>query len=73
MACAKVARLLEPVMAELGLDDIRALELRGLPLSRAQRRRIESCPDAELLRRWLDRALLATDVAEVFAGDGPSP
>lgn len=72
MACAKVARLLEPVMAELGLDDIRALELRGLPLSRAAASH-RGCPDAELLRRWLDRALLATDVAEVFAGDGPSP
>jgi hypothetical protein len=38
-----------------------------VPVTAAERSRIESCADLELLEVWFDRALTATLVADVFA------
>ncbi|MFM9448379.1 hypothetical protein [Streptomyces acidiscabies] len=48
---------------------LRLLDGRGVPLSEADRERIESCADLTVLDRWLDRAITATTADEVFAED----
>lgn len=45
---------------------IRLLDSRDLSPSEDQRRRVRECKDEALLQRWFDRALTATNVAEVF-------
>ncbi|MFC4058869.1 hypothetical protein ACFOWE_11220 [Planomonospora corallina] len=45
---------------------VTVLESRGLTPSTAQRERITSCTDPDLLNTWLSRAATATDLADVF-------
>ncbi|MEX1364453.1 MAG: hypothetical protein AB1Z98_15110, partial [Nannocystaceae bacterium] len=45
---------------------LRLIDSRELNLSEDQRRLVRECKDEALLQRWFDRALTATDVAEVF-------
>jgi hypothetical protein len=45
---------------------LRILRHRRVPVTAAERSRIESCADLELLGVWFDRALTAASVAEVF-------
>ncbi|GAA4924966.1 hypothetical protein LX16_0005 [Stackebrandtia albiflava] len=42
-------------------------EIRGIRLTAAQRRRVESCTDAELLHEWFRRAVSATTAEQIFA------
>lgn len=44
------------------------LRARRIELTREQSARIESCRDHAQLERWLERALLASDATEIFAG-----
>jgi hypothetical protein len=46
---------------------LRLLDARGLAPSQEQRQQVTSCTDATQLDRWLDRAITAGTVAEVFA------
>jgi flagellar biosynthesis/type III secretory pathway protein FliH len=46
---------------------LRLMDARGLALSQEQRQQVTSCTDATQLDRWLDRAITAGTVAEVFA------
>ncbi|MGI5217770.1 hypothetical protein [Nocardia sp. CA-290969] len=46
---------------------LRLLEARGIDVPGPARKRIQSCLDLEVLDRWFDRAITATDIAEVFA------
>ncbi|WP_040800559.1 hypothetical protein [Nocardia higoensis] len=46
---------------------LRVLDRRGIEVADADRERILGCADTETLTRWLDRALTAESVAEVFA------
>lgn len=39
---------------------------RGLEVDETARARIESCDDAEVLRRWLNRSFVVTTVGELF-------
>ncbi|TWJ17089.1 hypothetical protein LX16_0004 [Stackebrandtia albiflava] len=41
--------------------------MRGIRLTAAQRRRVESCTDAELLHEWFRRAVSATTAEQIFA------
>jgi hypothetical protein len=43
------------------------LRTRRLELTREQRARVDACRDHAKLDRWLERALLASDAAEIFA------
>ncbi|GAB3997389.1 hypothetical protein GCM10029992_20140 [Glycomyces albus] len=45
---------------------LRAIERRGIELSEADRARIMSCEDVELLELWFDRTYDATSAEEVF-------
>lgn len=45
------------------------LDRRGVVLSQADRWRIRACIDPEVLNRWLDAALTAQSIDEVFASD----
>jgi hypothetical protein len=47
---------------------LRLLELRGLELSPADRERITSCTDPEVLEGWFNRAYTAERVEDVFGG-----
>ncbi|KPI29842.1 hypothetical protein OK074_6758 [Actinobacteria bacterium OK074] len=56
-------------------DILRLLELRGVAVSDADRDRVASCTDLDLLARWFDRAAVGMTAAEVFseaAGDEPT-
>lgn len=46
---------------------LRVLDRRGITLSEVERARIERCVDIAQLERWLDRALLASSSADLFA------
>ncbi|GAA2915722.1 hypothetical protein GCM10010517_81750 [Streptosporangium fragile] len=48
---------------------VTVLESRGLAPNPAQRERIASCTDPDLLNTWLARAATATDLADVFGDD----
>ena len=48
---------------------IRALEVRGITLSPAQRERIDSCTDSDQLEGWLERAVVAHSADEVFTDE----
>ncbi|MQY22137.1 hypothetical protein [Nocardia macrotermitis] len=53
---------------EDGVEKIlRLLGKRGVPVSAKDEKRIRSCGDIEVLDRWFDRAITATDISEVFA------
>ena len=45
----------------------RVLDLRVVKMSDAGHALLSACNDMELLARWLERAVTATDEAEVFA------
>lgn len=47
---------------------LKQLDRRGVPLSTAQRERIELCRDEPLLNEWFDRAATVTTSAQLFAG-----
>ena len=49
------------------------LEQRGLPVSKAERARIQECGDTDQLDAWLRRALTAESVADVLAEGPPAP
>jgi hypothetical protein len=43
------------------------LAARGIAVSDAERGRISSCSDGEMLQRWIERAVHATSVADVLS------
>jgi hypothetical protein len=45
---------------------LRVLAARGVPLSQDDRDKITACTDASTLETWLDRAVTATTMADVF-------
>jgi hypothetical protein len=56
--------------AEGKADDVlRILRVRGLEVSDAERERIATCRDVEILDRWLDRAITVGRPADLFAED----
>ncbi|KUO20352.1 RpnC/YadD family protein [Streptomyces dysideae] len=48
-------------------DILRLLDRRGIDISHADRERITSCDDLDILGRWFDRAITAASTTEVFA------
>ncbi|GAA3841933.1 hypothetical protein ACFS5L_42295 [Streptomyces phyllanthi] len=50
-------------------DILRLLDRRGIDVSDADRERITSCDDLDVLGCWFDRAITATSTAELFAED----
>ncbi|MGW3724429.1 hypothetical protein [Streptomyces sp. NPDC000851] len=56
--------------AEARTEDILfILERRGLDVPDEARERITACDDLDILRRWLERALIASSADEIFAGE----
>jgi hypothetical protein len=51
---------------------LRTLAARGLHVDDQARQRIVSCTDMATLDLWFDRALKATRLSEVFAGNNSS-
>lgn len=45
---------------------LKLLDARDVPISAAERERVESCLDPDVLDAWIDRALSITSVAELF-------
>jgi hypothetical protein len=45
---------------------LRVLDRRDIRLTEEARQRVLSCDDQELLGEWLDRALTASDEADLF-------
>jgi len=45
---------------------LRLLDKRGVPVCETARKRIADCTDADVLDRWLDRALTVTDAADLL-------
>ncbi|TQM31286.1 hypothetical protein [Nocardia bhagyanarayanae] len=45
---------------------LRVLERRGVEVSAEAHDRIAACTDREMLLTWLDRALVVTDVRDLF-------
>ncbi|GAA0498844.1 hypothetical protein [Streptomyces olivaceiscleroticus] len=45
------------------------VELRGVPLTPAERQRVAECDDPALLHRWLGRAAFGGGPADVFRDD----
>ncbi|WP_030929413.1 hypothetical protein [Streptomyces sp. NRRL S-646] len=45
---------------------LRILEWRGMPVPAAVRKRVMACSDPDQLTEWAQRAVQATDVAELF-------
>ncbi|MGW2087600.1 hypothetical protein [Streptomyces sp. NPDC001880] len=45
------------------------LEARGITLAEEAREKITSCDDPQLLRQWLNRAVTAATIEEVFTGE----
>jgi flagellar biosynthesis/type III secretory pathway protein FliH len=48
---------------------LRVLEWRGIPVPDAVRERVLACEDLDRLELWAQRAVHATDAAELFAGE----
>ncbi|MGW0180214.1 hypothetical protein [Nocardia sp. NPDC003345] len=46
---------------------LRLLEARGITVPDHSRERIRACTDLEILDRWFDRAITATEIDEIFA------
>ncbi|MEU4836987.1 hypothetical protein [Nocardia testacea] len=46
---------------------LRLLQARGITVPAAAEERIRSCADLDVLDRWFDQAITASDIAEVFA------
>ncbi|WP_326658581.1 hypothetical protein [Streptomyces sp. NBC_00385] len=49
------------------------LDVRGIALTEAARKKITACTDTQLLHQWLVRAATATTAEEVFAEDPEDP
>ncbi|MFJ4832287.1 hypothetical protein ACIP79_20650 [Streptomyces sp. NPDC088747] len=49
------------------------LDRRGIPVSDADRDLITTCDDPDTLTRWIDQAITATSISEVFAEDPAEP
>ncbi|MFH8609208.1 hypothetical protein ACH4D5_17195 [Streptomyces sp. NPDC018029] len=49
---------------------LRVLEVRGVDIPEHARERVSNCTDFDLLNRWLDRAVHAESIDDLFAGDG---
>jgi hypothetical protein len=47
----------------------RVLKARGIPVPEREREQIESCRDLDLLGAWIERAVTATSLDEVFASE----
>lgn len=45
---------------------LRILEWRGMPVPAAVRKRVTACSDPDQLMEWAQRAVHATDAAELF-------
>jgi hypothetical protein len=45
---------------------LRVLDQRGLPVAVEIEHQVSRCQDPEQLQRWLDRALAATRIEDVF-------
>lgn len=50
-------------------DILDAFEVRGIDVPEAVRERITTCQDAETLRRWHRRAVIAASAEEIFADE----
>ncbi|MFE0386730.1 hypothetical protein ACFW1F_22020 [Streptomyces bungoensis] len=66
--------LAEQVREEGRIEDrremiLRILEWRSVPVTDAVRERVNACADLDQLEVWAQRAVHATDAAELFAGD----
>ncbi|MBP2049585.1 hypothetical protein J2Z21_002516 [Streptomyces griseochromogenes] len=48
---------------------LRILEWRGIPVTDAVREQVEACTDLDRLEAWAQRAVHATDAAELFVGE----
>ncbi|MEU8970797.1 hypothetical protein AB0D11_16220 [Streptomyces monashensis] len=48
---------------------LHVLEWRGIPVPDAVRERVESCTDLDQLEVWAQRAVRATDAAELFSSE----
>lgn len=48
-------------------DVLRLLETRGIAVPTSAKERIQACTELAIVDRWFDRAITATDIAEVFA------
>ncbi|MFF7652633.1 hypothetical protein ACFZCY_22925 [Streptomyces sp. NPDC007983] len=60
-------RAFAQVRAERAAEDVlRILSLRGLEVTAETRERIQSCTDLDVLGTWLDRAVTASRVEELF-------
>ncbi len=46
------------------------LQARGLAVDAATSDRVQKCTDPEVLNRWVERAVTATSLADVFSVDG---
>ncbi|MFF4502062.1 hypothetical protein [Streptomyces sp. NPDC001401] len=52
---------------EVGIEMVlRILEWRGIPVSAAVRKQVRACSDPDQLTAWAQRAVHATDAAELF-------
>ncbi|MFF4798470.1 hypothetical protein ACFY1U_08650 [Streptomyces sp. NPDC001351] len=52
---------------EVGIEMVLSiLEWRGIPVPAAVRKRVRACPDRDQLTAWAQRAVHATDAAELF-------
>lgn len=69
IAKGKLQGLSEGLAKGLAKAVLDVLAVRSLSIPTSLRRRVSSCRDEQRLRRWLERAITATSVAEVFDGE----
>ncbi|MFJ6833254.1 hypothetical protein [Streptomyces sp. NPDC091209] len=50
---------------------LRIMELRGIEVSGSVRLRVQACSDLEQLKAWSERAVHATDPADLFTPERP--
>ncbi|MFF5855705.1 hypothetical protein ACFY8B_08720 [Streptomyces sp. NPDC012751] len=48
---------------------VKVLEWRGIPVPDTVRARVNACTDLDQLKVWAQRAVHATDAAELFAAE----
>ncbi|MFE7942002.1 hypothetical protein ACFU46_32290 [Streptomyces griseoincarnatus] len=54
-------------------DILRALTVRGVPISDDVRQRVTACLDLDTLTAWFDRSLTASRAEDLFADETPAP
>ncbi|GAA3258952.1 hypothetical protein GCM10010469_24090 [Streptomyces labedae] len=54
-------------------DILRALTVRGVPVSDDVRQRVTACLDLDTLTAWFDRSLTASRAEDLFADETPAP